>query len=567
MTREERERIISEDYADLLVVYSVDQQFFEQFTDATVHIINNILAIVHVPVSQITESAVSELGYSVMPSLYGIISQASLEASGIQRIRNIPSFDLRGQGVLIGIIDTGVDYTNPIFQYADGTTRIVSIWDQTIVSEDDPEGFFYGTEFTRDQINSALQSENPFELVATKDEIGHGTMIAGIAAGNEVPERGFSGVAPDAEFVVVKLKPAKKYLKNFFRIPLDALCYQENDILQGIEYLRDVAIRLNRPLAICIALGTSQGAHDGRGTLSNFLSLQAETIGTAVVIAAGNEGNARRHYHGIIDQRVGYDIVELSVAENENNFSMELWGSSPDIFSIDILTPSGEYVPRIDARLDETFEFSFIFESTRIVVDYQMVESQSGDQLILVRFTDPAPGIWQFRVYGRGNLSMEFDIWLPMGNFISSDTFFIRSTPYTTILSLGNARIPITTTAYNMVDDSLYLEASRGFTRIDVIKPEIAAPGVEILAPSLNHDFVRVTGTSPAAAHVTGVAAMLLEWGMVRGNYPSMNSLDMKVFMTRGARRNVNIEYPNRDWGYGILDVFNIFESIRVGIR
>lgn len=567
MTREERERIISEDYADLLVVYSVDQQFFEQFTDATVHIINNILAIVHVPVSQITESAVSERGYSVMPSLYGIISQASLEASGIQRIRNIPSFDLRGQGVLIGIIDTGVDYTNPIFQYADGTTRIVSIWDQTIVSEDDPEGFFYGTEFTRDQINSALQSENPFELVATKDEIGHGTMIAGIAAGNEVPERGFSGVAPDAEFVVVKLKPAKKYLKNFFRIPLDALCYQENDILQGIVYLRDVAIRLNRPLAICIALGTSQGAHDGRGTLSNFLSLQAETIGTAVVIAAGNEGNARRHYHGIIDQRVGYDIVELSVAENENNFSMELWGSSPDIFSIDILTPSGEYVPRIDARLDETFEFSFIFESTRIVVDYQMVESQSGDQLILVRFTDPAPGIWQFRVYGRGNLSMEFDIWLPMGNFISSDTFFIRSTPYTTILSLGNARIPITTTAYNMVDDSLYLEASRGFTRIDVIKPEIAAPGVEILAPSLNHDFVRVTGTSPAAAHVTGVAAMLLEWGMVRGNYPSMNSLDMKAFMTRGARRNVNIEYPNRDWGYGILDVFNIFESIRVGIR
>lgn len=216
---------------------------------------------------------------------------------------------------------------------------------------------------------------------------------------------------------------------------MDALCYQENDILQGIEYLRDIAIRLNRPLAICIALGTSQGAHDGRGTLSNFLSLQAETIGTAVVIAAGNEGNARRHYHGIIDQRVGYDIVELSVAENENNFSMELWGSSPDIFSIDILTPSGEYVPRIDARLDETFEFSFIFESTRIVVDYQMVESQSGDQLILVRFTDPAPGIWQFRVYGRGNLSMEFDIWLPMGNFISSDTFLFDQPLYNDFIS------------------------------------------------------------------------------------------------------------------------------------
>jgi subtilisin family serine protease len=205
MTTEERERIISEDYADLLITYSGDESVFQNFVDATVHIIDFFNAVVHVPVQQISENIVFQLGYSVMPSLFGLISQASLEASGIIRIRNVPNFDLRGQGVLIGIIDSGIDYTSPIFKNADNTTRIVSIWDQTIFSDNYPFQTFYGTEYTRVQINEALQSENPLEVVPTMDEIGHGTMLAGIAAGNEVPESGFYGVAPDAELVVVKL--------------------------------------------------------------------------------------------------------------------------------------------------------------------------------------------------------------------------------------------------------------------------------------------------------------------------------------------------------------------------
>lgn len=566
MTGEERERIVSNDYADLLIAYSGDTSVFDEFQDATVHIINFFQAVVHVPVGQITENIVELMGYSVMPSMFGLISEASLEASGITRIRNIPRFNLRGEGVLIGIIDTGIDYTNPIFQYADGTTKIALLWDQTIQSETVQGILHYGTEYTREQINEALQSDNPLEIVPSTDEIGHGTMLAGIAAGNAVPESGFAGVAPDAELVIVKLKQAKPYLKDFFRIPQEANAYQENDILFGLEYLIDASFRLNRPMAICIALGTSQGAHDGRGTLSNYLSLQAEHIGIAVIVAAGNEGNARRHYYGIINQTAGFDTVELNVAEDEGGFSMELWGSSPNTYSIDILTPSGEYIPRISARLDENREVSFIFEQTLIYVDYQMVESQSGDQLILVRFRDPAPGIWRFRVYGRGDTTLDFHIWLPMGDFISENTYFIRSDPYTTILSLGNARIPITVTAYNTVDDSLYQNASRGYTRIGVIKPEIAAPGVQILAPTLDQDFAEVTGTSASAAHTTGVAAMMLQWGIVNNNVPSMNTLDMKVFLIRGARRDINAIYPNRDWGYGILDVFNVFDRIRTEI-
>lgn len=567
MTQEERERITSNDYADLLIAYSGDPSVFRNFQDATVHIINFFLAVVHVPVSQITNNTIKELGYSVMPPLYGMISEASLEASGIRRLRNIPNFNLRGQGVLIGIVDSGIDYTNPVFQYADNTTRIVSIWDQTIQSDNFPEGTYYGTEYTRDQINQALQSENPLEIVPSMDEIGHGTMIAGIAAGNEVLESGFSGVAPDAELVVVKLKQAKPYLKDFFRVPENVVCYQENDAIFGVDYLIKIAAQLNRPIAICLALGTAQGAHDGRGSFSSLLSDYAANTGVGIVIAAGNEGNARRHYYGEIDKTLGYDTVELSVGENESGFSMELWGGAPTTLTIDVLTPSGEYVPRLNAVLDETFTLSFIFESTVIVVDYQIVESQSGDQLILLRFRNPAPGIWRFRVYGEGNLNISYHIWLPMEDFISENTFFVRSNIYTTILSLGNATVPITVTGYNVEDDSLYLNASRGYTRTNVIKPDIAAPGVNIVSPTLNHEFSLVTGTSASAAHTTGVAALLLEWGIVRGAYPNLNSLDMKIFMIRGARRDLEISYPNRDWGYGILDVFNIFDILRSEIQ
>lgn len=565
MTSEERSRITSNDYADLLIAYSGNKSILNSFPNSTYHIINFFYAVVHIPVSQITSNTIVQLGYAVIPSVFGLISQASLEASEIIRLRNIPNFNLRGQGVLIGIIDSGVDYTNPIFRNADNTSKIFSVWDQTIESDNFPDNTQYGTEYTNAQLNEALQSDNPLSIVPTTDEVGHGTMLAGIAAGNEVPDSGFYGVAPDAQLVVVKLKQAKQYLRDFFIIPEGVPCYQENDILFGLEYLTSVSNSQKKPIAICLALGTSQGAHDGRGTLSSYISLMAEKVGFGVVVAAGNEGNARRHYFGTINTTLGYDTVELNVAENDPGFSMELWGDSPGVFSIDIQTPSGEYVPRIAPRLDENREISFIFEQTIIYIDYQIIESQSGDQLILLRFRNPSPGIWRFKVYGRGDLATGFHIWLPMEGFISPNTFFVRSDPYTTILSLGNSRVPITVTAYNTEDDSLYLNASRGYSRIGIIKPDVAAPGVSVIAPNIDQGFSEVTGTSPSAAHTAGVAAMILEWAIIKGNQPFLNTLDMKIFMIRGARRDLDITYPNRDWGYGILDVYNIFDALRRG--
>lgn len=567
MTAEERYQIISNDYFDLLVDFFRNLETFDRYPNAVYQIINDAYATVFIPREQLTARALREYGYTPVPALYGLTVQKSFEASGIQKLRRLPGFNLRGQGVLVGIIDTGIDYTNPAFRNKDGTSRIAAIWDQTIDSEKYPASFYYGTEYVKEDINKALSSTNPLEVVPSTDTNGHGTMLAGIAAGSEIPSDDFSGIVPEAELIVVKLKQAKQILRDFYIISPDIDCYQENDIMQGLEYILRYSRNLQRPIAICIGLGSSQGSHDGRGALSNVLSTSADFPGVAISISAGNEGNAARHFYSEINPEIGNRIVELNIGENEAGFSMELWGAAPNTYSIDILSPTGEYIPRISESLQVNRNISFVFEKTTITVDYEMVESSTGDQLIFMRFRNPTAGIWTFKVYTRGDLQGSFHIWLPMSGFVSDNTYFVQADPYTTITSPGNAVIPITVTAYSPDNNTLYRRASKGYSRINTVKPDISAPGVNIQAPTINKGFTFMTGTSAATAHTTGVTAMFLEWAIVKGNYPGVDTVEIKKFMIRGAKRNPNVAYPNRDWGYGILDIYNVFDTLRASMR
>ncbi|MGB8454354.1 MAG: S8 family peptidase [Anaerocolumna sp.] len=557
--------IVSEEYADLVVEASGVEKILQSFPEAIVHPINFMMSLVNIPVAKITNQSIQTFGYSLFPGLIaGLASMSSLEASNILKLRGYPSLNLRGQGVLIGILDTGIDYTNPIFQNADGTTRIAAIWDQTIESGNPPENFSYGTEYTQNEINQALQSENFFEVVPSKDEIGHGTMVAGIAGGNEVPESDFYGIATEAEFVIVKMKIAKEHIKDFFCIPKDAIAYQENDIAFAYNYLVSVSTRLSKPLAICNALSSSEGAHYGHGTLNSYLSLVASMPGIACIIAAGNEGNSQRHYFGISNEATGADTVELYVGENASNFTMYLWGTRPNFYSVDIISPSGEYISGYISSTNSFREIRFIFEKTIIYFDYQISETQSADTLILFRVRNPASGIWKFIVHEKGTTKLGFHIWLPVQGLISDNIFFIRPDPYTTVSNMGTATVPITVAAYNHVDNSLYLGSGRGYSRTGLVTPQIAAPGVNIVGPTINHTFSGYTGTGISAAHVTGVAAMVLEWAIVKENLPGLSSIEMKIFMERGAQRELSLEYPNREWGYGILDIYNVFDSLRI---
>ena len=566
MNEEIRHRITNEDYIDLIVDYRNNPQLLERYPDAVIQIMNEIYAILYVPATLLTSRRV-DIPYAQLPNIYGLTDESSLDASGVTEIRNLPVLNLRGEGVLIAIIDTGIDYTNPVFLYPDRSTKIASIWDQTI---DTPGGApfdtEFGTEYSCEQINEALRSQTPTDIVPSMDTVGHGTMMAAIASGNEVDEEKFSGVAPASELIIVKMRQAKRALAEYNGIPENVIGFQENTIMWAVQYASLKSKEMGRPLVICLGCGSSQNGHDGRSLLSQFTNIVASFPNRVITTPAGNEGNTGRHFYGVIDPSIGNTTVELNVGENEKNFNMELWGSTPGIYSVDLLSPSGEYIPRIPASLRVSRVITFIFEPTTVNVDYYTVETQAGDQLIQFRFRNVTPGIWRFTVYGQGDLTSSFHIWLPMGDFITTDTYFIQPNIYTTVLAPGTASAPITVTAYNPLNNNLYVNSGRGYTRTFTIKPELAAPGVNYIAPTLEQTFTTYTGTSVATAHMAGIASLLLEWGSVRGNQPGLDSIAVKNYLIRGAKRRSSLTYPNRDWGYGIVDIFNTFDILRSDI-
>lgn len=364
----------------------------------------------------------------------------------------------------------------------------------------------------------------------------------------------------------MKLKQAKKNLTDFFSISSNVPCYQETDIIWALQYIVDTARRSNRQLAVCIALGTSQGAHDNSGALNTVVSVAADFPGVAVLTTAGNEGNSGRHFFGTVKPSVPPATVEVNVAENEYGFTMEFWGNPPTIYTLDILSPAGEYVPAIAESIRQTRRINFVFEQTVINIDFFLIEEETGKEVILLRFNKPSPGVWRFKVYAKGDLEGEYHIWLPVGDFISRDTYFVQSNPYTTITSPGNCIIPITITAYNSNVNALYQKAGRGYSTSSIINPDLAAPGVNIQCPALDHSFKTITGSSAATAHAAGIAAMIMEWSIAAGNLPELDTIGIKKFLIRGAKRNNTMLYPNRDWGYGILDIYNSFNTLRTDI-
>jgi subtilisin family serine protease len=557
MNENERYQIISNEFADLIIEYSGNMDLLTRYPNSTYNTIDRRYAVVHIPVADFTPDSIGRYGYGNIPSRFGLVSSPSISSSGIDRIRNIPGLNLKGQGVLVGFVDTGIDYTNPVFKKRDNTTRIISIWDQTLESNNYPDDFYYGTVFTNNQINAALVSDNPYSIVPSIDEIGHGTILAGVAAGTEVPEQDFSGVVPDSDIVVVKLKQAKPYLKEFFEIPKSAICYQSNDIMFGVKFLLQEATRLKRPIAICIGVGSSLGDY-GFGSLSNFLSFYSDTVGTAIVTPVGNEANRGHHYYSEIDPNLGYKNVELNVAHNTSGFTMELYAYPPANIWVDIFAPNGNFVARVP-KIKRPLPFiQTTVNSTTISINNEARET-IDEHLIVFRFNNPMMGKWRLLVYEELDFPTRFRAYLPMENFLSPGTFFYDSDNETTITAPGSSDKLITATAYNYINQSLYYYAGRGFTVLNFPKPDIAAPGVDVLSPTVGGGFARVTGSSIAAAHTTGVAAMLLELGIVRGLYRPMNTAQIKRLFIYSARRDPNLIYPNKDWGYGILDVYNAY--------
>ena len=569
--------VASEDFADFIAPYFTTPEEFirSQGTDC-IDFVNSTLAVVYVPLSTVTPSTYTSYTYSAVPKLYSLLDVTSMDAAGITPAGELPVLNNQGAGVIVGFVDTGINYTDSLFRNVDGSTRIIGIWDQTNNSDNSnnienetakPFSAFsalYGTQYTAEEINLALNSDNPASIVPTRDENGHGTFLASIAAGNRDERAGFSGAAPQASIAMVKLKPAKQYLRDFYLIRDGADAYQENDIMMGVSYLYFLARKYSMPLVVCIPLGTNIGSHMGMSRLGQYLNQVSLSNGSAVITAAGNETGARHHFRAVMDASTDEVTAELRVGEREAGFSMELWAENMGAYTVGFISPTGEVAREISVPLRGENTVSFLLEQTQITVYTQIADVSAGSQFIFMRFENPMSGIWRILIRNSLDIRETFHIWLPVRGFITDETYFLRPDPDTIITDPGNARYPITVTAYDHTKNSIYIHASRGYSLSGRIKPDLAAPGVNILGASVSgRRLTRMSGTSVSAAHLAGAAAILLNWGVLNANYPYLNTPVLKSIFVRGAQRNPALTYPNREFGYGTLNLYEAFLHLR----
>lgn len=555
-----KERILSNEYADVILDYTLPDELLTMLNpDYCFRRLDDEFGVAYIERQQLPELSIGVYNYASIPKLYGLMQTFQAEnlvEMGNIRIQN-PPLSLQGKGVIIGFIDTGIRYQLEVFKDEDGNSRILSVWDQTIQSGEPPEGFLYGTEYTRDEINRALQSDNPLAIVPSTDENGHGTAMASAAAGS-ILNQGltFRGAAPQADIAVVKLKGAKNYLRDFYLIDDDAEAYQENDIMEAVKYLEQMAIVFRRPVVIVLGIGTNMGSHAGSSPLGAFMNKIASRRSRAIVVCGGNEGDKEHHYSGTVPQQ-----VEMRVDENTKGFCMELWGCRVDTYSAYIRSPGGEMTPVIDFRNGVDREISFLFDKTRIYAGIALVEQRSGDELIFFRFENPTPGVWsiivspseQERLRGTGC----FNIWLPITEFIGGAVQFLEPSPDVTLTEPSNVENVITISAYNGFNGSWFPESGRGFAGNNQIKPDLTAPGVQVSTALGSR-----TGSSLAAALGAGCVAQFMEWAIVEGNAPLVESRGIKSYFIRGAVRENNIVYPDKKWGYGKINVNGTFETL-----
>ncbi len=525
--------------------------------------IEGLYNILYIPSEYVGSKSTLFAEYQSMPKLYGLMQtfdSSSFIVSGITQVQR-PPLNLTGRGTVICIIDTGIDYNSPAFLDAEGNSRILAIWDQTIQDGTPPEGFWFGTEYTREDINRALKSDEPYSIVPSRDEIGHGTAMASVAAGSTVTgERLFRGAAPDAEIVVVKLKECKQYLRDYYLIADGAVAFQEDDIMLGVMYADSFARTFERPVIICLGLGTNSGDHSGKSGLSRYLDIVATKRSRGVVVCGGNEGNASHHYLGQLERGSlnASTEVEVRVGENSRGFILETWGNLPDIIRVVVRSPSGESIPVVRLTTRQSVTYGFVYERSRVTIQNILLEPTSGDQLVLFRLQDPTPGIWTFIVSADGEVhSGAFNMWLPITQFLDTEVYFLNPNPYTTLTEPSMAMNVIGVSTYNAENNSFYIESGRGFCRSGSIRPDLAAPGVNV--PTI---LGTRTGSSMAAAITAGAVAQLMQWAVVERNNAYVESIEIKNYLIRGATRSSGVAYPNREWGYGRLNIAGVFEVL-----
>ncbi|MDR3239764.1 MAG: S8 family peptidase [Clostridiales bacterium] len=528
-------------------------------------IVQDYFRVLYIPKDRIQE-VIQDFGQNnqllANPIIMGLMGYRELEVSGVYSIRQHDRLELRGSGVLIAFIDTGIDYRNKIFCHKDGGTRIKSIWDQSIPGAP-PPGFGYGSVYDEAQINAALALPDPYTLVPHRDTVGHGTFLASVAAGAD--DEPYGSVAPDASFVVVKLRKANAYHCNLRQIPLSQEnAYSANDLMMGVEYIREKAHELQMPVAICIGLGGNGSAHDGNNYVEEYLSRIGELPGVCVCVAAGNECIAGHHAQGFIAQRGGFFDLDVQCGESAqvgSGLMVYIWNNQIDRLSVSIASPYGEQIPKVESKPGLIYESHMTLDRSNVVIEYYFPNPRTGSQLTWIRIYTPTPGIWRITVYGDIILDGTFNAWVNITGFCDPSIRFTSPSSFCTVTTPSTTPGVITVGAYSAENMELYEKSSWGPTRLPATAPDISAPGVQTLG-TYPDGHGAMSGTSVAAAITAGACALMLEWGIVQRNEPMLNTYLAKAYLIRGSERDAKMHYPNEQWGFGKLNLWNMFMNI-----
>lgn len=487
------------------------------------------------------------------------------ETSCIAQVK-LGSVNLTGQGTMIAILDSGIDYFLDEFRNENGDTRIWELWDQTAIPDEEkgllpPEGYREGVLYSKEQIDAALMAARMAErdseqinreaglaIVPQRDISGHGTAVAGIAAGSSI------GVAPKADLLVVKLGN-----------PLEGGFPRTTQLMRAINYAVNRAVELRRPLVLNISFGNTYGDHRGNSLLERFIDNASEIGRTSIVVGSGNEGESNGHTAGVALRPV---IIELAVTAYERGLNIQFWKHYSDVFRLQIVSPGGE---RLVLDMGNVETVRKILEQTKLLCYLGEPQPYSVNQEI---FIDMIPqdtyinqGIWRLELIPVKVVTGEYRFYLPSYVVRNTGTGFYLSTPDVSLTIPSTSMRAITVGAYDSVQQIYAPFSGRGYVyryeegRVDTnpggiafVKPDVAAPGVNLLAPRVDGGYEMVTGTSFAAPIVTGSAALLMEWGIVRDNDRFLYGEKLKAYLQTGAQPiRGESEYPNEKVGWGAL--------------
>lgn len=527
---------------ELIIKYSGELQLPESVSVLPLYGGYAIISIFETEIESLSQNP--QIEYIEKPKNLVLSLYEARAASCITPVQN-PPLSLTGKGIIVGIVDSGIDIFHPDFRNEDGTTRILELWDQTIPNEED-NNFFYnrGKIFGREEINQALIDND--RSFPSRDPSGHGTHVAGIAAGNGRASRGEQkGIAPESELLIVKL--GNTFPEGFPRT---------TELMLGMDYCVRKAADLNMPLALNISFGNSYGSHDGSSLLETFIDNLSNLGRTTIAIGSGNEGNKGRHAAGQLMDETPMQI-ELAVSPNETSLNVQLWKNYVDTFQFRLVAPSGASVILTEQSIGA---YRDVLDRTQLLWYFGEPAPYSVSQEIYLEMI-PLPGssyiqsgIWKLEFTPVDIVDGRFDLWLPSGNAVNPSTNFLVPSPDVTLTIPSTASNPITVAAYNSNTDSFASFSGQGFTGLSLPKPDIAAPGVDITSTAPGGGYTQNTGTSMATPFVTGSAALLMEYGIIQGRDPYLYGQKVKAYLQKGARHLPAVQkYPSPQIGWGVL--------------